>query len=369
MQRDVEVEVSGVDRMGAFLGNVVIVSTRGERQDVSKMLITSGMGYIHESFDSRDAGGSALVAAEKSAREGKIGLWVDYKEPEIEEVVKAMRIEPGNPPKAMVGMVCEIGFGGRLFVHTSDKSKVIISAVEAGLKSLNLDDTAAIPVASLKAGEIVAAKFSADGLWYRAKILTKSAAGARVRFIDYGNEETVAAADIRRPSGAIGFMSSPPAAIEVVLADIVVPEAHDNFGLEAGEFIRDLVYGKTVDVIVNATEGTSKVIGDVRIVDDADSNGAEVNGTPGSSSAVATAATSGSPKSTSLTEKLLESGIVRIVRKSDRVSRVAFSRLSEFEKIGQATRDFLWTYGDAYESDCDDEDEVKDRNRVRRGGR
>jgi hypothetical protein len=55
------------------------------------------------------------------------------------------------------------------------------------------------------------------------------------------------------------------------------------------------------------------------------------------------------------------------VRKSDRTSKAAFQRLAEFEKKGQATRDGLWTYGDAYESDCDDDEDVRERNASRRG--
>ena len=40
-------------------------------------------------------------------------------------------------------------------------------------------------------GSLVCAKFSQDGTWYRAEVLDISAKGTRVRFIDFGNTETV----------------------------------------------------------------------------------------------------------------------------------------------------------------------------------
>jgi staphylococcal nuclease domain-containing protein 1 len=50
-----------------------------------------------------------------------------------------------------------------------------------------------------RSGELVAAKFAADGGWYRAKVRRSSAVKreAEVRFIDYGNEANVGFGDIR----------------------------------------------------------------------------------------------------------------------------------------------------------------------------
>lgn len=362
MQRDVEVYLSAVDRAGAFLGSVVMVSPKGERQDIGKALLANGLGYLHESFDPREAGGGGLEEAEKNARASKTGLWKDYTEPAAAERVNANANGAGMASKVITGSVSEVAFGGRLFVQPIESSQHTIASVEAGLAGLGLDGESGIPAASIKPGETVAAKFSVDGLWYRARVLARSEGGARVRFLDYGNEEDVSASDIRRPTGAVGFMAKPPAAIEVSMADIVVPEANDSFALDAGGYIRELVYGKTVKVDVKSSDGPSRVVGTVMYSETpVGAQSAAVGGS--SSSSVPNA-----PAMLNLTEQLLKSGLVRIVRKSDRASRETYARLAEFEKVGQATRDFLWTYGDAYESDCDDEEDVKERNRSRRGG-
>jgi staphylococcal nuclease domain-containing protein 1 len=54
-----------------------------------------------------------------------------------------------------------------------------------------------------KGGELVSAKFSQDGAWYRAKIRRASPVKkeAEVTFIDYGNQETVAFSNIRPLDG------------------------------------------------------------------------------------------------------------------------------------------------------------------------
>ncbi|KAG9098468.1 hypothetical protein FS749_003754, partial [Ceratobasidium sp. UAMH 11750] len=50
-----------------------------------------------------------------------------------------------------------------------------------------------------KAGELIAAKFSGDGAWYRAKVKRSSVAKKEVEltFIDYGNQETTAFSNTR----------------------------------------------------------------------------------------------------------------------------------------------------------------------------
>jgi hypothetical protein len=185
------------------------------------------------------------------------------------------------------------------------------------------------------------------------------------RFLDYGNEEFVANADIRRPTGAVGFMSKQPAATEVTLADIVVPEKDDMFAFEAGECLRDICYGKQIEVVVRANAGPGKVVGDLRILASAPAALPPSNDSGTDDPALGPTPPSSPPPKQSLTELLLQAGVARIARKSDKVSRAAFTRLSQFEKVGQQSRQFNWQYGDCFDSDEDDDDETKER-RARR---
>lgn len=344
MQREVEVEVMSVDRVGAFLGNMVVVSPSGERTDVSELLLSTGHGFIHESFDaSRDRGGSRYAALEREARDSKKGLWVDYVEQSKHSEGEGEAVVPSTVKRRFVGTVCEIGFGGRIFVQDSKSSKSTLSAVENGLAAMGLDNVGEIPLATVKPGSVIAAKFSADGRWYRAKVLyVHKNEGVDVRFIDYGNEEHVPGKDLRQ-LGVAGSLSAPPVATEVMLANVVVPDEDDLNGMAAGEWLREMVFGREVEVAVMTSEGNSKVVGDILISESKDANGA------GSSTD-----TSGARK-ISLRRKMLESGLARIVRKKDKASREAFKELRPFEEVGVKSRQFLWMYGDAYESDYDEE--------------
>lgn len=335
MQRDVEVEVHNVDRVGAFLGNIHTISPSGERTDVSATILSHGHGYLHESFDpSRDLSGSKYVSIERTAKEAKKGVWSDYVEPT--SVERSAASAQNGVKRTITGTVCEIGFGGRIFVQNKDTSKAALASVETGLAGLSLESAQPAPAAGLRPGMVVAARYSADNRWYRAKIVFMRKDGpVDVHFIDYGNEESVPVKDIRRFGVAAGFVSAPPIATEVALENIVVPGADDPCGVAAGEYLRELVYGEDITVSVSASEGAGKVIGDILIP------------VPGSADAAS--------KSLSLTEQILRSGLARIVRKSNRTSKAAFKKLRPFEEAGIATRQYLWNYGEAFESDCDDE--------------
>lgn len=343
MQRDVEVEIASVDRVGAFLGNMVIVSPSGERTDISELLLSTGHGYLHESFDaSRDRGGPRYSMVEREAREAKRGLWVDYVEP-ISKSEESEQTVSSSVKRRFVGTVCEIGFAGRIFVQDNKSSAATLSAIENGLAMMGLDKVGELPLASLKPGAIVAAKFSTDGRWYRAKVLyVHKGVGADVRFIDYGNEERVSGKDVRR-LGTAASLSVPGVAVEFSFANVVVPDEDDVNGLAAGEWLREMVFGREVEVAVMASEGNTKVVGDILFREGGDANGA------GSSSE------GPANGKVSLREKMLESGLARIVRKKDKASREAYNELRPFEEVGVRSRQYLWMYGDAYESDHDDE--------------
>ncbi|KAI0567823.1 ribonucleate (deoxynucleate) 3'-nucleotidohydrolase [Gracilaria domingensis] len=335
MQREVEVDVSNVDRIGAFIGNMHVISPSGEKTDVSTLLLEHGYGYIHESFDpSRDPSGRLYSGIEKRAKDGKKGLWKDY----VEHSASDLTAEQQNQSKAksFVGVVCEIGFGGRIFVQNRDTCKSALASIESGLRSMSLDSQAATPIAGLRPGQVVAAKFSADKEWYRARISYVHKSGEiDVRFLDYGNEDRVSIKDIRRFGTVGGVATAAPIAVEVALANVVVPAEDDPCGIPAGEFLREMIYGKEVNVSASSTEGPSKVIGDIL-----------VSTAGGSDSHVG---------SSSVREEMLKAGLARIIRKRDRASRAAFKELRQFEEVGIASRAYLWNYGEAFESDFDED--------------
>ena len=67
-------------------------------------------------------------------------------------------------------------------------------------------------------GDFCAAKFSEDGVWYRARVSKVTTGGAEVIFVDYGNSETVSSANLKvlQPQ----FTSLPSVAIPCSLAGL-----------------------------------------------------------------------------------------------------------------------------------------------------
>lgn len=354
MQRNVEIDVFAVDRVGVFLGNMYLLNRAGggavKREDVSVSLLELGHGYIHESFPiDREAGASRYVNAQSNAKDAKRGLWKDWVEPTVTESTAVSA--DGKATRTFKARVCEVAFAGHVFVQPTETAEAELAAIAAGLTSLKLDTQPG--ATGVRAGQMVAAKFAADGVWYRAKVLRVGVDGsASVRFVDYGNEDVVGASDMRPLAGIGAFISKRPVATEVVLADVFVPGPDDPSGQAAGDYLRGAIFDRDVIVAVHANEPGGVISGDLLVP-------------PPKSAASSTAAVE-EPKS--VVQEMLKVGLARIVRKSDRSSEAAFKRLRSFEEVGISTRHYLWNYGDVYESDCDDEPEVKERNRSRRGG-
>ncbi|KAI0562076.1 Tudor [Gracilaria domingensis] len=181
---------------------------------------------------------------------------------------------------------------------------------------MSLDSQAATPIAGLRAGQVVAARLSADKEWYRACISYVHKSGEiDLRFLDYGNEDRVFMKDIWHFGTAGGVATAAPIAVEVALANVVVPAEDEPCGIPAGEYLQEMIYGKEVNVSASSTKGPSRVIGGI----------------------------------------LVSNAGARFIRKRDRASRAAFKELRQFEEVGIASRAYLWNYGEALELDFDED--------------
>ncbi|XP_021350187.1 uncharacterized protein LOC110448334 isoform X2 [Mizuhopecten yessoensis] len=92
-------------------------------------------------------------------------------------------------------------------------------------------------VSKISQGMAVVAKFSEDEAWYRAVVETEGTT-AGVRFIDYGNTDSVAIDSLRLPSEAL--MEVPAQAIYCSLAD-VKPLQPGNWNVDAKDIMESMV--------------------------------------------------------------------------------------------------------------------------------
>src|SRR5262249_5811634 len=84
-----------------------------------------------------------------------------------------------------------------------------------------------------KAGDYMAAKFSADGSWYRARVRRNDRENKRaeVLYIDYGNSEVLSWTDLR-PLGkaSFGVAALKPQATDAVLSFCQLPASPEYLG-------------------------------------------------------------------------------------------------------------------------------------------
>lgn len=198
MQRDVEVDVEAVDRAGGFIGTMYI-----GRENVAKLLVEEGLASVHAYSAEQSAHGGELFAAESRAKSQKKGLWHDYDPSKVEanqENNNTATPEASSTPapaekrkdyKDVVvthvdSETCQI----KLQILTPGESPLETLMTE--FRNFHLNPSNATPLANPpRSGEFVAAKFTEDNTYYRARVrsVDREAKTCEVVYIDYGNSE------------------------------------------------------------------------------------------------------------------------------------------------------------------------------------
>eukprot|EP00871_Galdieria_phlegrea_P002519 jgi/Galph1/3268/GphlegSOOS_G1912.1 len=325
LQRDVQVSFTTIDRIGTFIGKLKIVERMDKGEyEWEKTLLEHGLGYINESVQGRAP--NILKEVQRQAEKEQRGIWSVPTEQATFSETDSIN---------MVGVVSEVSGGGRLYIQAEEEQTYqLLKSLEEQLQEMSLkEERHNIPFSSLKLGSKIAAKYSLDSQWYRGVIIEKNASEDKVlvHFMDYGNQEWVSSNDIT--SLPINLQNSPCVAYCVIIKDIVVPHLDEEYGVDAGEFLREMVWGKQLRVKAHMTESSNMMnrtmIGDVYVIWE--------------------------NMETNVASELLRQGLARIVRRKDATSRAAFERYGEDEEIGRQSRRFLWKFGDAYASDEDSE--------------
>ncbi|KAL8741746.1 MAG: hypothetical protein Q9190_005680 [Brigantiaea leucoxantha] len=209
LQRDVEIDVESTDKQGGFIGVLYI-----NRENFAKLLLEEGLANVHAYSAEQSAHANELFAAEEKAKQARKGIWHDY-DPSTEEVEDetpepSAAIPNGStngdtssssaPPKkdyrdVIVTHIDPSTCSFKIQQIGASSSGALTSLMSA-FRSFHLSASAPPSLASStapKTGDLVAAKFSEDGEWYRARIRRndREAKTSEVLFLDYGNGETV----------------------------------------------------------------------------------------------------------------------------------------------------------------------------------
>lgn len=266
-QRDVEIDVHNIDKVGGFIGALYV-----NKESFAKILVEEGFATVH-AYSAEQSGNSAeLLAAEKKAKEGRKGLWVDwdpsFDAPEEEEEV------PQNGSSGDAPTVREKDYRDVIITNIDENGKMKIQIIGTGTSALetmmtqfkafhmNSANGAGLP-GPPKTGEYVAAKFSADGQWYRARVRSndRTAKEAEVVYVDYGNSE-------KQPWSKLRPLSQPqfspqklrPQAVDAILSLLQLPNNKEYLD-DAIDYINHVTADKELvaNVDFTAPEGTLHV--------------------------------------------------------------------------------------------------------------
>ncbi|KAF1840236.1 uncharacterized protein K460DRAFT_371443 [Cucurbitaria berberidis CBS 394.84] len=230
-QRDVEIDVEDCDKVGGFIGTLYI-----NRENFAKTLVEEGLASVHAYSAEKSGNANELFAAEQKAKDARKGLWHDY-DPSQDEDAEPNAAAAAETTNGDAATSRRKDYRDVMVTHVEDDGRLRLQEIGAGTTALtslmdafskfhlNPTNSAGLPNPP-KAGEFVAARFTADDQWYRARIRRndREAKKAEVVYVDYGNSETIPWSRLR-PLSQTQFLPSKlkPQAVEAQLAFIQLP--------------------------------------------------------------------------------------------------------------------------------------------------
>lgn len=205
MQRDVEIDVEDLDKLGGFIGAMSV-----GRESFAKILVEEGLAEVHQYSAEKLGHANELNAAEQRAKEARKGMWKDW-DPSQDAAEDDVPVAPTNGTNGDAAPARRKDYRDVMITHVTEEGKLMLQqigtnttgALDEMMKSfvsfhLNKANATALS-APPKVGDVVAAQFTADKSWYRARVrrVDREAKKAELTYIDYGNGETLPWSSLR----------------------------------------------------------------------------------------------------------------------------------------------------------------------------
>lgn len=192
LQRDVSIHIDSTDKAGSSCIGWLWTENN---VNLSVALVEEGLASVHFSAEKTEYF-RELKTAEDSAKNQRKRIWANYVEEIVEKVVEESKEESVAERKVAYEkvVVTEIiplakdSAGLRFFAQHADHG----AKLEGLMAKLRQDFQASPPITGAYTparGDLVAAQFSEDNEWYRAKVVGINKGSANVLYIDYGNKE------------------------------------------------------------------------------------------------------------------------------------------------------------------------------------
>ncbi|KAL5631513.1 hypothetical protein ACGC1H_007134 [Rhizoctonia solani] len=253
MQRDVEIDLEATDKTGGFIGALYLNKT----ENAAVTLVREGLATIHDYSAESLPWSRQLFEAEADAKANQRNIWHDF-DASLEQTVTEKTDNGSTPlkPEYLDVIISDVRIAPS-FAFSVQVLNENTAQLERLMKDFALHYRNAPAVSSFvpKAGELVAAKFSGDGQWYRAKVKRSSAAKKEVEltFVDYGNQETAPFSNIRPLDPR--FKALPPQAQDARLSFIKLAGPDTEYAEDAIARFRSLAEGRKLVANVDHKDG------------------------------------------------------------------------------------------------------------------
>lgn len=339
MQRDVEIDVENLDKVGGFIGTLYL-----NRENFAKLLVEEGLATVHTYSAEQSGHGPELIAAEKKAKEGRKGLWHDWDPSKDQDEDEGL---PANGSNGLDGGDADgesrqKDYRDVMVTHIDPEScKLKVQQIGSGTSALtelmnafrsfhlNKPNAGTLP-GPPKVGEYVAAQFTEDNEWYRARVRRndREKKQSEVVYVDYGNSEVIPWSRLRpltQPQFSVQKLK--PQASDAVLSFLQFPTSPEYLA-DAVQFIGQQTFDRQLVANVDfvSTEGTLHIT----LLDPALSKNLE----------------------DSINAEIIREGAALIPRKLKTWERAAGDTLVHLRKLEEEAkqeRRGMWEYGDLTE--------------------
>lgn len=275
MQRDVEIDVESLDKMGGFIGTLYI-----NRENFAKLLLEEGLATVHAYSAEQSGKSTELFAAEQKAKDARKGMWHDFDPdatpsaaddpanqtaPSSSAAATAATDTPASPVEqedyrdARVTYVDPATCTLKVQL-VSASTTTALDSLEKEFRTFHLSpstSSSSLP-GPPKTGELVSARFSVDNEWYRARVRRndRETRRADVLFVDYGNTELVPWDRLRPLTlDKFGPQVLSLQAVDAVLNGLRWP-ARGEYLADAARFLEDRLGGREVVLRVHGKTST-----------------------------------------------------------------------------------------------------------------
>ncbi|KAF2272347.1 uncharacterized protein EI97DRAFT_484005 [Westerdykella ornata] len=339
LQRDVEIDVEDCDKMGGFIGTLYV-----NRENFAKILLEEGLATVHAYSAEKSGNANELFAAEKKAKEARKGLWQDWdpsQDEEHEEDVAAAGAETngsaaqGRRKDYRDVIVTHVDESGKLKLQqVGSNTTGALNELMTAFRNFHLSPSNNQGLTDPpKAGDYVAAQFTEDNSWYRARIRRNDRENkkAEVVYIDYGNSEVLPWSRLR-PLTQPQFSPQTKLkaqAVDAQLSFIQLP-AKDEYRSETIDFINHEIANRQLVANVDAVDKDGSLW--VTLFDPSASQSADE----------------------SLNAEIVSEGLASVPRKLKAWEKAAgevLAALRKRQEEAKAERRGMWEYGDLEDDD------------------